>query len=94
MMNAKEMAAITATAIAEETENRRNKAKEMLNVIAEEAEEEAKRCGYQIKINVGGDLDINWLMEQLSEREYDVKKNGYSLTISWFSQWMDIRMGK
>ena len=69
MMNAKEMAAITATAIAEETENRRNKAKEMLNVIAEEAkaaaDDEALKqvlVNYENKINDVFKLDANALL--------------------------------
>ena len=85
MLNAKELWKITEDTIKERVTERRAKAMEALDtVIYPRMEEFAKQGDFSMNCHIDAELDMDTIVNALTEADYDVKKNGRSLRITWF----------
>mgnify|MGYP007115358891 CR=1 FL=1 len=85
MMNAKELWKITENTLNEKATERKNKAMKALETtIYPRMEKSASQGEYAINCHIDEELDIDTIIDALTEADYDVKKSGRSLRIAWF----------
>ena len=84
MKNAKELHAITATAIYVELERHKERAIKTLNdKIVPQMELAAARGSFWIDYHVDAGISLDTIMNELQNNEYKVTRSGRTLRISW-----------